>query len=288
MSTSSVVCFNGQIFPGDSPLIQTVNSSFLRGLGLFETMLVVQGKLPLFTHHWKRLTGSCQTLNLPVPAKTTVEQGWLELCRQCCQSSLCGSLRLTVSQNSDAERPWFDSHGTGQWLLQYQPITTPWESNRSIRLTATTQRVHSKRLTAGHKTTSFADWLLARRQAIAQGFDDGLLLNEHNHCVEASAANLFLVKENQLLTPNLESGCLPGVMRAIVLKQAQKLSLPIQETQVTCADLNQADFVFLTSATTGLLPVHQWEDRTLPAPPSWWPTLIQEVKKLLTGQDLSP
>lgn len=280
MSTSSVVCINGQLLPSDSPLLSAFNSSFLRGWGLFETMLTVGNNIPLFPQHWARLTESCQVMELPQPSRTAIETGWQELYWKNRETSLCGSLRLTVSLESNPGAAWFDSHGIGHWLLQHRPITPPWEIKRSIRLTRTSQRIHSQRLTAGHKTTSFVDWVLTRRQAQSLGFDDGLLLNEKGHCVEASAANLFLIRDGQLLTPCLDSGCLPGVMRGIVLEIAQKLAIPFQETQLTCADLEQADSAFLTSATTGLVPVEQWEKKSFSALPSWWSRLSQEVKDL--------
>jgi branched-subunit amino acid aminotransferase/4-amino-4-deoxychorismate lyase len=106
------------------------------------------------------------------------------------------------------------------------------------------------------KTLSYLENILARKEARAAGGDESVLLNTAGNVASASAANLFLVFEDVLVTPDLSSGALPGTTRALILEElAQAAGLGATERPVEPEDLDKASEIFLTSALLGVMPV---------------------------------
>ena len=120
---------------------------------------------------------------------------------------------------------------------------------------------------AGLKSACWAENLVALDHARRHGCDEVIFLNTAGHLCEAATANLFLVKNGVVLTPSLDSGCLPGVMREVVLGLAGEIGLPCAETVLMPEDLHSADEIFLTSSLRGPVPLSRFETRELPPGP---------------------
>jgi branched-chain amino acid aminotransferase len=116
---------------------------------------------------------------------------------------------------------------------------------------------------SGVKYTSWAENLTWYEQAHQNGFDEVILLNERGQVSECTSANIFAIKDGRVLTPPLASGCLPGVTRAILLEEIRLAGLAIFERELTPADLDESDQVFVTSTTRDLLPVFSVDRRPL-------------------------
>ena len=99
--------------------------------------------------------------------------------------------------------------------------------------------------------------VLAKREANAQGADDGLILNSDGNVTETSSANLFWVEDGTLRTPPVSDGVLPGVTRRLVLGLAPALGQAVREESAAPGRLQQAEAVFVTSAATGVVAVGQ-------------------------------
>lgn len=90
-------------------------------------------------------------------------------------------------------------------------------------------------------------------QVNAQGYDDFIRLNHRHTVTESSYANVFWVCQNQLYTPHvLTTGCVPGVMRQVVLQAAHQEQISYHEGDYTLEDVCNADVVFLTNAVHGI------------------------------------
>ena len=90
-----------------------------------------------------------------------------------------------------------------------------------------------------------------------------ILLNEHGQVAECTSANIFAAMGNQVWTPPLSSGCLPGITREVLLGQVNVPGIDIVEKPLMPADLESADEVFITSTTRDLLPVFQIEEQQI-------------------------
>jgi branched-chain amino acid aminotransferase len=96
---------------------------------------------------------------------------------------------------------------------------------------------------AGIKSINYLDNILARQEAVTRGANEAILLNTQGRVAESCAANLFIVKNGRMVTPPLEDGALPGVMRAAVLNAYNGV-----QSSITAEDLKTADGIFLTNS----------------------------------------
>jgi branched-chain amino acid aminotransferase len=111
---------------------------------------------------------------------------------------------------------------------------------------------------AGTKYISWAQNLTWYEVAHERGLDEFILLNERGQVSECTSANVFCIQGTTVLTPPLEtSGCLAGVTRAVLMDEVRVPGVSVRECDLTPADLERSDCVFITSTTRDLLPVLQ-------------------------------
>ncbi|HWQ90201.1 MAG TPA: aminotransferase class IV, partial [Clostridia bacterium] len=116
---------------------------------------------------------------------------------------------------------------------------------------------------ARYKTCNKLLQILARKEAEARGANEALLLNSMGVVAEAAAANIFWIQAGTVCTPPLTAGVLPGVTRAVVMELCGGLSLPVRECEVGREALFQAQGVFLTLSSLGVMPVASLDDAEL-------------------------
>lgn len=112
---------------------------------------------------------------------------------------------------------------------------------------------------AGTKILSWAQNLTWYEEAHLRGLDEVVLLNERDEVAECTSANIFVAHGDRVSTPPLSSGCLPGITRAVLLKEVHIPGFTVEERVLYTKDLESADQVFVTSTTRELLPVSSIE-----------------------------
>jgi branched-chain amino acid aminotransferase len=112
-------------------------------------------------------------------------------------------------------------------------------------------------------TANYANSALARVEAIRAGFDEAIMLNTDGKVIEASAENIFIVKDGLLVTPPITSGALNGITRDTVLTIAKENNIPHVIRDITRDELYIADEVFLTGTAAGIKPVSEIDNRLI-------------------------
>ena len=112
-------------------------------------------------------------------------------------------------------------------------------------------------------TANYANSALARVEAIRGGFDEAIMLNTNGKVIEASAENIFIVKDGLLITPPITSGALNGITRDTVLAIAKENNIPHEIRDITRDELYIADEVFLTGTAAGIKPVSEIDNRII-------------------------
>ena len=120
---------------------------------------------------------------------------------------------------------------------------------------ATTRRNLPSALPPQIKSLNFLNNILAKREAIAAGAFDSVLLNWEGHLTECTVSNLFFVTDGHLRTPSLECGLLEGITRSIVLQLAKEQNIPVAEGRFTPTQLYQSDECFVTNTSMEIMPV---------------------------------
>jgi branched-subunit amino acid aminotransferase/4-amino-4-deoxychorismate lyase len=240
--------------------VHPTDRGLLHGLGLFETLLAVQGQIPFLDWHLERLSRSCDFLRSTAafPHPPDWSAGILTLIPDPASAPPISRVRLTLTGGPGSLRDLTPTAPGLAWI-SHTPLDTAPES---LTLTRSPWTRNPSGPMVGHKSTSYAENLVALDHARRAGFDEALFLTPDGHLVEAATANLFLLINDQWVTPPLSSGCLLGITRRWMLENGAI------EGHLTESDLEKASAILLTSATRGPIPVRQLDHIPFPNHPA--------------------
>jgi branched-chain amino acid aminotransferase len=118
------------------------------------------------------------------------------------------------------------------------------------------------KMTKGKTCGDYVNSILAKREALLDGYDEAIMLDVQGLVSEASGENVFLVRDGVLRTPPLHT-VLDGITRATVCELAQHRKIPVEERSITRDDLYVADEVFLTGTAAEVTPIREVDRRTI-------------------------
>lgn len=255
---SQIWC-NGRFIGPDRFLISPADRGLLHGLGLFETILAIDGRPVFVERHLRRLGGSCAAMGWDVDLDAAAAAMPALLAANGLATGRA-RIRLAVTGGGGT----LDDLAAGGARMCWMSAAAAPEAVEAVAVNIAPFRRNERSPITGMKSASYAENLVALDHARRLGFAETLFLNTTGDLCEAATANVFLVIGDQLRTPALESGCLPGIARELVIEIAALLGIGCRETRLTEDDLRTADGIFLTSALRGVAGVSLCEDRTLP------------------------
>ncbi len=239
---ATVTSINGKIVPLKDARISAFDNAVLYGEGLFETFLGIDNRPIFLREHLSRLHRGAKLLGLKIPVSQRQLIAWITNALKT-HPSHTKQLRLTLTAG---ESPRYTGRrGKPQVIIGVAPYTFP---NRPFKLMVAEYRVDQDSEFRRIKTISYAIHAAALSMARKQRCDDALMLNERGKIAEVSSANIFWVKKGHIFTPPISSGCLVGVTRARVIKEAIRLGLSVTEKDCTLEQLGSADEVFISSS----------------------------------------
>ncbi len=115
-------------------------------------------------------------------------------------------------------------------------------------------------------TGQYLNSVLAKQEALAAGYDDGIFLSDTGHLVEGTGENIFLVSGGVVRTPDPGVGALPGITRESVMTLLRDHDIEVEESSLTRSDLYAADEAFFTGTAAEVTPIREIDDRPLAAP----------------------
>lgn len=232
------------------------------GDGVFETVLVRRGAPFAITRHLARLQRSLEGLGIVGPDPTLVRDAVDAVVAGSGVSTDFSRLRITVTSGAG---PFGSDRGDAEpTLVVTMTAATPWPPTTSLSTVPWTRNERSA--VAGLKTTSYAENAVALAAAKRAGASEAVLSDTQGRLSECTGSNVFVVVDGEVLTPSLETGCLAGVTRELVLEWAAG-AVPVREALLPYDVLRTADEVFITSSTRDVHPVVRIDDRELPAGP---------------------
>jgi branched-chain amino acid aminotransferase len=240
---------NGRYFDESQPALAVNDRSFRYGDGLFETVRVTNGIPFLWEKHMARLARGAEFLKTPAPDVVEIAEATRHLLAQ--NDCPEGMVRIHLSRGEGGRGYSMKESGTPTLV-----ITTHKGLHSApafLRLITSNVRVLSGDPVNQHKTANRLGNIRARQEAEAAGVDEALILNGRGNIAGASAANVFRILGNELLTPSLSDGALAGTTREFIMETAVEMGLRVAEGPLMTEELHRADVVFLTSA--GLLAV---------------------------------
>lgn len=242
----------------------TSNRSFLYGDGIFDTVKIVNGKVLFLEDHYFRLMASMRVVRMEIPMNFTMEYFEAEIIKTV-QINLCSdSARARITVYRDSPGYYTPDKSAIKYVIQVNALTDKLYSSAIIAYEVELYKdFHiAKNLLSTLKTTSKMIHVTAGIYARENGYQNCLLINDDKNVIEAINGNLFMLKDNKLITPPVSEGCLNGIMRKKILQLAQKVQeIEVVEAIISPFDLQNADELFITNVITGIQPISQYRKK---------------------------
>ena len=260
MSSDIRVWVDGARVEPGTPAVSAVDHGITVGDGVFETAKVDGGRVFALTRHADRLDRSLYGLGLPPANRAVVESGIAAVLEEPLEF---GRLRWTVTAGIG---PLGSERGDAgyTYVVTAGPMPRPPASGGVVVVPWTR---NERAATAGLKTTSYADNVVALAHAKARGASEAIFANTRGELCEGTGSNIFVVVGDEILTPPLSSGALAGITRELVLQWCRADGIPVREADLPIEILQEADEVFITSSTRDVMPVDRVDDRILSTGP---------------------
>jgi branched-subunit amino acid aminotransferase/4-amino-4-deoxychorismate lyase len=262
---------DGRLLPASAATISAWDRGFGLGDGVFETLRACGGRPVELTEHLERLERSAAGLAIRLPDGLT-ERLRVAIAELLAAEGLAGpdadaAVRITLSRGPITARGLLppDIQVEPTAVVQAWPVLPPRSGHLEVGLGVVTSQIRrdvANPLVA-LKTTSRADYVMARLEARQAGADDAIFLTLDGRLSEATSANVFLVRpaaddgagEPELATPGLDCAVLPGTTRSWLLAWAVRAGLRPREIDLRVDDLRDAAEAFLSSSVAGILPL---------------------------------
>ena len=254
------VWVDGAVVEADQARVSVFDHGLTVGDGVFETAKVVDGVPFALTRHLDRLASSASGLGLTPPDDGALRDAVDAALAANADAVAAGPLRLRITLTGGTSPLGSDRGDAGRTLVVALAPLTAWAPTAKVVVVPWTR--NERAATAGLKTTSYADNVVALAHAKAHGGSEAVLANTAGMLCEGTGSNVFVVLGGELVTPPLSSGCLAGVTRALVLEWTGAV-----ERDVPLGALLEADEVFLTSSTRDVQAVHAVGDDAYPDAP---------------------
>ncbi|MDD3518636.1 MAG: branched-chain-amino-acid transaminase [Chromatiales bacterium] len=265
MHENAICWIDGRILPAAEACISVFDHGLLYGDGVFEGIRFYARRAFRLHEHLQRLNLSARAIGLALPydlptLATAVQETIVAF------GENDGYLRLVVTRGAGplGLDPRGCTRPTTFIIADRLELVSETARRKGARLViAATRRLPADGLDPRIKSLNYLNHILARMEASHAGADEAILLNAAGRVAEGTADNVFVVRDNRLLTPPVTEGALEGVTRAVVIELAEAAGIAFEERPLAPYDLYTADECFLTGSGAELIPVAEVDGRAV-------------------------
>ena len=259
------VYINGKLYPKDEAKISVFDHGLLYGDGVFEGIRCYNGNIFKLSEHIDRLYDSAKAISMEI-----------QLTRDELKDAVINTLK--ANNLKDSYIRLIVTRGVGK--LGLNPFLC--EESQVIIITdfiqlyskelyekgldaiiVPTIRNHSDALNPNVKSLNYLNNILAKIECINAGATEGIMLNKDGYVAEGTGDNIFIVKDNGIITPPTTAGILIGITRNVAIELANGAGMTVKEEQLTRDDLYNADECFLTGTAAEIIPVVNLDGRKI-------------------------
>jgi branched-chain amino acid aminotransferase len=281
-----IIYIDGKFYPEEEAKISVFDHGLLYGDGVFEGIRAYEGRVFKLEEHLRRLEDSAKAILLKIPLdRDEMRAAVLETCKR--NKMKAGYLRLVVTRGKGylglspdrCKKPTIIIIASE---LELYPEKYYREGLRVV--TVPTWRNSPAALDPAIKSLNYLNNILAKIEGQQAGAQEVILLNPQGMVAECSGDNIFLIRDQVLITPKLSSGALNGITRNTVLEIAQEAGWRTREDDVRRYDLFTAEEMFLTGTGAEVIPVVEVDGRIIGTgkPGKHTADLIRRYHKLVT------
>lgn len=233
--------FDGQLLKAEPKQLNDLTPGILKAKGVFETLRIYRGVPFAFEKHYLRMVQGLHVLKIHFQISSDeLHKIMMNLLSK--NRLLNARIRVQI---------WKDRKTIH--LAVFCSAITP--SSKSVYKAQISKIKQNKSRYSHVKTLDYAHCRKALLEAKQMGYDEAILLNNHQAVVEGAHSNIFIVKDGTVVTPKLSHGCLNGVTRDIVKSCCRQLGLPIKERKIDLNSILNADEIFLTNSIIEVKPL---------------------------------
>jgi len=250
------VYLNGKLIDGDEAKVTVFDAGLQHGVGLFETMRSHRGSIFRLGAHVSRLKTSAAQFGMVIDGD---DESFAHAIGELLTANGLSDARIRITVTAGSVR-------VGIHVSAQSPPTTlitcgalaPMDEQvyqNGVGVLLSDYRLSRTDPIARHQTTSFLPRLLALRTAQRTGMADAVWFTESGYLAGGSTGNIFLFKDDRLMTPSLDLPVVDGITRKAVLEIARELQIPVEEGKYSLQDLLSATEIFHTSSAMEIVPV---------------------------------
>src|SRR5947208_9118722 len=260
------IYLNGQLVDKEKAVISVFDHGLLYGDGVFEGIRAYNGRVFKLREHLDRLYNSARAIMLQVPmSKKALEEAVIVTLRA--NRLKDAYIRLVVTRGEgDLGLDPRKCPKASIFIITDKIALYPqefYEKGLSV-ITSSVRRNIPEALNPCIKSLNYLNNVLAKAEASRQNAPEAIMLNREGYVAECTGDNLFVLKENTLITPPTSAGALEGITRNIVMDIAKnKLKLLVKEELFTPYHVYIGDEVFLTGTAAEVIPVTEVDGRVI-------------------------
>ncbi len=240
------------------------------GDGLFETILCFAQKIYYWELHYQRLKTSADKLAINCPSAQQLLQDIKNILIDVSQPCV---IKIILTRGNSQRGYQYDKSASSSRIVMRSAINTAYSSLLSKKLLSghlflCEQQVSINQSLAGLKHLNRLENVLARNEwqdTVAKSdrhYIDGVMLNHYSHVIEGSMSNLFAVKNNVLMTPDLSLSGVNGIMRQLILDLADNIGIPAVVENMTLDQFMNAEELFISNSLSGMKSVCCFNNKT--------------------------
>jgi len=259
------VWLNGKLVDKSNAKLTVFDHGTLYGDGVFEGIRAYGSKVFQCQAHVDRLFNSAKYIRLAIPyTKQEITSAIYETLNA--NNIVDGYVRLVVTRGvgtlglspSKCSSP-------NTFIIADQVALYPEEMYRKgmAVIIAKTIRTSPRMLSPSIKNLNYLNNIMAKVEATEAGVAEAIMLNEKGNVAECTGDNIFIVAGGRLITPPVSAGILPGITRAVVIRLAEKIDVPLDERDFTPEELYPADECFLTGTAAEVIAVTKIDGKVI-------------------------
>lgn len=214
-----------------------IDSGYFFGRGVFETILI-KNKPVFLEEHINRLNEGIKTLN--IGDEVLIDDILCIIDKYNIKNCV---LKIAVSEKNIVLERRDNKYKSGDYLKGFSLKLANINRNSKSKLTYI-------------KSINYLENILEREEALAKGYDEVLFLNESGFVAEGSISNIFIVKGDEIFTPSIKYGLLPGIVRNFIINEFKVI-----EKEISLDDLFNADELFITNSLLGIMGISKLEEK---------------------------
>jgi 4-amino-4-deoxychorismate lyase len=239
--------------------ISVNDRGLLYGDGVFRTLLLHSGKILQWHRHYQRLLKDCNAINLTCPPESLLHTELLSLV----EDVKDGVAKIIITRGH-SQRGYAPNHNpvtTRIVSLTELPAYSQSNYDLGVELHICKLKLSYQPKLAGVKHLNRLENVLAAAEWNDPAIAEGLLLDEQGNVIEGVRSNVFMVKEGELLTPDLSRCGVSGVQRERLIEWAAQQGVKCKITDIKLPELLAADEILLVNSVIGLWPVRKIGDQ---------------------------